>query len=197
MTKLEFLKKLDQELSQLPEAERRKHLCFYEESIDDRMEDGMSEKDAVEAVGDPAEAARQILEETPLHLLVKTRVEPKGGWSPLTIVLAIIGFPIWLPLLLTVFAVAACIYAVLWSLVLTAVAVALALLAGAVGCLLYPFFVAMTGMGSPVLFIGLGLAGLGLAALSAVGVWYAVKGTVKLTVRLAKGIKSLFIRKEK
>ena len=197
MNKQDFLTQLRKKLDGFPRDEVEERLTFYRDMIDDRMEDGMSEKDAVEAVGDPAEAARQILEETPLPLLVKTRVEPKGGWSPLTIVLAIIGFPIWLPLLLTVFAVAACMYAVLWSLVLTAAAVMLALLAGAVGCLLYPFFVAMTGMGSPVLFIGLGLAGLGLAALSAVGVWYAVKGTVKLTVRLAKGIKSLFIRKEK
>jgi DUF4097 and DUF4098 domain-containing protein YvlB len=55
MTKREFLDMLNRQTSLLPEAERDRLLEYYGEIIDDRMEEGLSEADAVAALGDPAE----------------------------------------------------------------------------------------------------------------------------------------------
>lgn len=44
MTKLKFLKKLSYELGCLEKREREKSLSYYSEIIDDRIENGLSEK---------------------------------------------------------------------------------------------------------------------------------------------------------
>ncbi len=55
MTKREFMELLNKQTSRLPEAERNRLLEYYGEIIDDRMEEGLSEAEAVAALGDPAE----------------------------------------------------------------------------------------------------------------------------------------------
>ena len=51
MTKDEFMARLRKALSGLPESEISRTLDFYDEMIDDRIEDGMTESAAVEAAG--------------------------------------------------------------------------------------------------------------------------------------------------
>ena len=50
MTKTEFFAALDALLEHLPEEERKKTLDYYEEAIADRMDDGMTEEEAVAAL---------------------------------------------------------------------------------------------------------------------------------------------------
>ena len=47
MTKAEYLSRLESLLSCLPESQRAESLAFYEEMILDRMEEGLSEEEAV------------------------------------------------------------------------------------------------------------------------------------------------------
>ena len=62
MTKAEFLRALAGELSRLPETERREHLDYYSELIDDMMEeDGLSEQEAVDRLDDVYAIAADIL----------------------------------------------------------------------------------------------------------------------------------------
>ena len=62
MTKAEFLRALAGELSRLPETERREHLDYYSELIDDMMEeDGLSEREAVDRLDDVYAIAADIL----------------------------------------------------------------------------------------------------------------------------------------
>ena len=49
MTKAEFLKALEEKLSALSAEDRAASLAYYEEIIDDRMEEGLCEADAVAA----------------------------------------------------------------------------------------------------------------------------------------------------
>lgn len=58
MTKHEFLEMLNNLTSHLSEAERGRLLEYYGEIIDDRMEEGLSEAEAVAALGDPAALTR-------------------------------------------------------------------------------------------------------------------------------------------
>lgn len=79
MDRAAFLKALQEQLRRLPEQERQQSLHFYDEMIDDRMEEGMEEQAAVAALGDPGEIARQVLMELSLPKLVKTRLRPSGS----------------------------------------------------------------------------------------------------------------------
>ena len=51
MRKQEFLVQLRKGLSGLPQDEIEERLTFYEEMLDDRIEEGLSEEQAVLAVG--------------------------------------------------------------------------------------------------------------------------------------------------
>lgn len=65
MTKQDFLAALERALAKLPHAEVQQAIAFYDEAISDRVEDGMSENDAVASLGDVDEIARQIASEIP------------------------------------------------------------------------------------------------------------------------------------
>ena len=65
MKRSEFLEKLKAQLWALPEGDVQNSLDYYSEMIDDRMEDGLPEEEAVAAVGDLDEIVKQILSETP------------------------------------------------------------------------------------------------------------------------------------
>lgn len=59
MNKQEFLAELQKGLSGLPQEDRDERLTFYGEMLDDRMEEGLSEEEAVAAVGSVEEIVRQ------------------------------------------------------------------------------------------------------------------------------------------
>lgn len=127
MNKKDYLDRLGALLSCLPKDKRAEAVSFYEEAIDDRIEEGMSEEDAVSAMGPVGITAEMILEELPAvpRAVAKTRRK-----SPVLLwVLAIAGSPVWVPLAaafliaavavyLCIWIVAACIWAVAAALVL-------------------------------------------------------------------------------
>ena len=73
MTKTEFLLRLREMLSELPQEDVAERLVFYGEMIDDRMEDGLTEDEAVSGIGQPEEIAQQILAETPVRRTERER----------------------------------------------------------------------------------------------------------------------------
>lgn len=195
MGKNEFLKKLDKLLSQLPDSERGRHLSYYSELIDDMTDNGMSEQEAVAKFGDVNEIANQILTETPLPLLVKTKVKPGGGWTALTIILAILACPIWLPIVISLFAVVLSVFVVLWSVVIAFIAVCLALIISGFALCIAPFVFISVAPAVLVLDIGVGLICIGIGILLGFGTYYIGKGIVKLCSLIGRGIKSVFIKK--
>lgn len=114
MTKLEFIFALKDKLAGFPEDDVTERLGFYTEMIEDRMEEGMSEADAVAAVGSVDEIAEQIRAElSPLENIKKIKTKKKlRVWE---IVLLALGSPLWLSLLIAAFAILISLYAVLWS----------------------------------------------------------------------------------
>lgn len=98
MSKQEFLDALRAKLEGLEDIEAS--LEFYGEAIDDRMESGLTEQEAVAEIGSVEEVAAQILSEMPLPKLIKARATPKGKPSGWQIALIVLGSPVWLPLLL-------------------------------------------------------------------------------------------------
>ena len=115
MNKNEFLTTLRERLNGLPEEDIIKSMDFYGEMIDDRVEDGMSEEEAVAALGSIEEILSQILSEVSLPKLVKEKVKPKRALKVWEIVLLILGAPLWIPILATILLTVLAIYLSVWS----------------------------------------------------------------------------------
>ena len=64
MTKREFLSRLNEGLSGLPQEDAAGRLAFYSEMIDDRIEDGLSEEEAVAGIGPVEKIVAQIIEDS-------------------------------------------------------------------------------------------------------------------------------------
>ena len=100
MNKHEFFEQLGRGLSGLPQEDIDERLTFYGEMIDDRVEDGLTEEEAVAEIGSPDEIASQIISETPLSKLVKQKVKTKRQLKTWEIVLIAVCSPVWVPLLI-------------------------------------------------------------------------------------------------
>ncbi len=59
MNKSEFISALEQKLKGLPREDVEQSIAFYEEMIQDRMEEGLSEEEATAAIGSVEEIAAQ------------------------------------------------------------------------------------------------------------------------------------------
>ena len=193
MTKAEFLAELRAAISGLPEADIEKSLDFYSEMIDDRVEDGLPEEEAVAALGSIEEIKTQILKDIPITKIIKEKVKPKRSLSGLEITLLIVGFPIWLPLLISVAAVIFSVYVTLWSVIVVLYSVDLVFFAGAIAGVLGAIPILFIGNISAMLLVlggGLVCAGLGI-------LWiFVCVGATKAIVWLTKVFfKSLFIGK--
>ncbi len=196
MDRREFTERLRAGLSGLPEEDIERSVEYYEEIIDDRMEDGTDEREAVAALGPVEDIVSQILLDTPLPKLVKARVAPKRKLSVWEIVLLVVGSPVWAPLLIAAAAVVFAVYVVLWSVVVCLFAADLSLAAGAV-----------TGIGGAMAYLragnipaaafslGAGLVCAGLCALFFFVCTAAAKGAVSIGKRIILGVKACFIRK--
>ena len=196
MTKADFLQLLERALSQLSEEERRANLEYYSELLDDMLEEGMTEAEATAKLGSPAAIAESILQEMPLSKLVSTRMKPKSGWTPLAIILAVVGSPVWVPLLLAGVAVVAALFVSIWALAAVAVVGVLALALAVIAAPVLAVRAAVLTLPLGLLLLGGGLVLLGLCVLGGLMAVELCKLLAQLTVLLARKIKGLFIRKE-
>lgn len=197
MKKVEFIAELRKKLSGLPKQEVEERLNFYIEMIDDRIEDGLSEEEAVSQAGTVDEIASQIIADIPLIKIAKERITTKKRLGALATLLLALGSPIWLSLCIAALSVLLSVYAVLWSLIVSAWAVfaafAVSAPAGVVTGIVFSFSGnAPAGIG----IIGASIVCAGLAILAFFGCLAATKGTVRLTKMIGLGIKKCFVKKE-
>lgn len=197
MTKLEFLDELARELGNLSPKDRQDSIDYYREMIDDRVESGMSEAEAVADLGAPQAVAHDILLDTPLPALIKTKCKKKTAWRVWEIILLALGSPIWLSLAVVALSVILVVYAVLWAVIAVLWAADVSLLAiGVVAVGTFGMAVVAAPM-SALLYAGMGLAALGLTILLFFGCLKLTILFAKLSVAILRWIKSLIIGKEK
>lgn len=196
MDKFDFLEELGSRLVGLPKEDRDRFIEYYSEMIDDRVEEGMTEQEAVADIGTPANVAKEILSTIPLTKIVKEKVKPKRRLSVAEIILIVLGAPVWVPVLVSLLSIIFSIYVVLWSVVLTFIgvnitffAVAIALLAAFAGMLITAHV--------PEAFVCLGgcLVMTGLALLTMLFVKVLIKGVIWIGKQIVLGIKYFFVGK--
>lgn len=194
MNKQEFLKQLTAALAGLPQEEVRKTVDYYAEMIDDAVEDGRDEAEVISGFDSMEVIAARVIDGTPIRKFVTADVK-KRGLSATAIVLIIVGSPVWLPILIAMFAVALSLYLTVWSVVLSLFAVFAALaVTGAAMIILTPFLLFVRPMKALFAF-GLALMSAGAAVfMFYISVWSA-KLVIRFTVFLARTIKGIFIKK--
>ena len=198
MNKSEFLLALAEGLASLPWEDTEERLNFYSEMIDDRIEEGLSEEEAVAAVGSPKDIVNQLLADAPLTTIVKSKISQKKSWRAWEIILLVLGSPVWLPLLLAAAAIILSVYVTIWAIVISFWAIFVSFAACGLALIL-------TGIASIFfsnIFVTIALIGCGLIlAGGAIFLFFVCKLLTLGTARLAKimvlGIKKSFSRKER
>jgi uncharacterized membrane protein len=191
VNKQEFLKSLRRGLKGMPKDFIDGHVNFYAEMIDDKIEEGLTEEVAVSSLGSVESIVAQIKVENPT---IATKKSSNNG--ALKVVLIALGSPIWISVLVALFAVIISLYAVIWSLVASLWAVFASLVAvaivGVVGLVWAFFGNALLG----IALLGAGLLSIGLAIFAFFGVKALTKWCIVFTKKSALFIKNLFCKKE-
>ena len=147
MSKEEYLARLQQALAENSISGADQMIEFYGEMIDDRMEEGMTEEEAVASMENVYTVAEQAKIDQPITTLVTTKVRKshekakKEGRGTLWTVLVIIGSPVWVPLLAAFFIILLSLYVAMWAIVAALFVVEIALGASAVACFIGGFTV--------------------------------------------------------
>lgn len=207
MNKQEFLYELKGKLWALSEDEKKSSLEYYTEMIDDRMEDGLSEEDAVAAIGTLDEIVEQIMSESPHAPAVVNKEEKqtaqpeqakkKGRVQTWIIVLLILGAPLWISLVGGLGSGVLGIYVSLWAVVIALYATTFALAVCAIGLMVAAFSLLwIRQLGKGTVMVGGALICAGLAILIFLLSNLAAKGLVALTKLIWNGVTGIFQRKE-
>lgn len=194
MSKQELLAQLRKALTGLPQADIEERLAFYSEMIDDQIEEGLSEEEAVSAVGAVDEIVTQAATETPFSKIAKERLKAKRRLRASEIVLLALGSPIWLSLGIAAFAVILSLYVVLWSVIISLWTVFVSLAVCALSSVPVCVILTVSSNGvSGVAVLAAGLVCAGISIFMFYGCKAATKGVLMLTKKIAIWIKNCFI----
>lgn len=197
MNKQEFLENLRNGLAGLSQEDVEERLAFYGEMIDDRMEEGLSEEDAILHIGSVEQIVTQSIADTTVKTRVKEKIKPKKQMGAWEIVLLILGSPIWLSLLIAGMAVIFSLYVSLWSVIISLWSVFGAFIGCSFGSIVSGIIFAYTGhelIG--VAMLGAALVCVGLSIFAFYGCKAATKGILLLTKKMAVWTKRCLMKKE-
>lgn len=196
MTKKEFLSILEKELDMLPREEQNRTVIYYEELIEDRMEDGMTEEEAVRGVGNPKQVAREVIEENEGELWEKIENPNHSLGAKIGIwTVILLGAPIWASVLLAIILCILSGYLVIWTVPLIGASFTLAFgVIGVYGVISFPFAL-FDGVGIGIVHLGTAMLGFGLMLIFARSTLWISKKIIDITWSFTKFISSRFRRR--
>ncbi len=192
MNKQEYLNALRDALEKQSISNIDNMIEYYDEMICDRMEDGMSEEDAVNSMDSITDIVHEAVLDKSVPTLVKEKVKKSRdkakseGKEWIWILLAVLGFPVWFPLVLTFAILLFVFFLVFWILVGTLFIIVLALGISAVACFLTSFTVLFGYISFPGFVVSLGGA-LALAGITIL-LWKPIVAFSKVAAGFFKDI---------
>ena len=191
MSKSEFLFRLSQALEGIPEKE--KALAYYSEMIDDRMEDGMSEEEAVNSMESVESIRDKFIYETPFQNFIKEKAsKPLSGVS---IILIVLGFPVWFPLLIAAGAVAFSVFITVAALLISLYAVLISFALSGVFAIFSSALLFAVKPAAALFCIGSGLILIALSLLLVYPSFYAGHQLIRFMKFIGYKIKTAFVRR--
>ena len=192
MNKKQFCTLLENELRlYLSSKEVYKTLNFFKEIIDDRVDEGLSEEEAVSQLGNIDDIVGQILDEHNIKKRQKKlvwRFIPQKTPSAANIIIAILLFPIWI----TIFSLVASFFLVFISLIFSLVVSVIAFFVGGIALILKaPFYLiyekniayCLDTLGFGFIITGIGL----------IGIYYLLKSLKKVR-KNSWSFKKMFVK---
>ena len=165
--------------------------------IEDKIEDGMTEENAVSELETPAEIAKKVLSETSISKLVKAKLKPSRELKGWEIALLVLGAPLWLPLIIAFAAVLLTVYAVIWSVIISLYCIDLSFAVCVLGGTAQGIIFAFGGNVVPsVFYFGASIACFGIAVLLFFAFGRISGALVSASRHLVLKTKSIFIKKE-
>lgn len=191
MHKQEFLNALRIKFSDLPKQEVEERINFYSEMIDDQIEEGCTEQEAVSKIGSEDDISAQIVSDIPLTKTVKERILPKKHLKAWEIVLLALGSPIWISLAIAAVAIIFSLYITLWAVITSVWTVFISFTVCAIGGLIASAVFTVTGSKlTGLAMLSVVFAFIGLSIFLLFGCRAATKGALLIT-------KKCFVKKEK
>ena len=201
MNKTEFLEKLKIALSHFSNDQVTETLHYYEEAIDDRIEDGMTEEEAVSDLETIEEIAHTMELELPMSVVMKKKINllksETNDHKTLWMVLAICGAPLWFPLLFAGVLLILSVYIVIWSLIFSLVIAVASFALASISCVFS--FVAQLIEGSflsAFQTLGGSIACAGLFLMLYKPMIELVKQLIEVTKKFGKWLKKMIIGKK-
>ncbi len=225
MNKEQFLWELQNRLQALNYNEVQKVVAFYAESIDDRTDSGLTQEEAVAQLGNLNDIVAEIMADVATDGIQNevsatgaqykngevyaqggqfnnnaqyqnsAQQKENSGSKALWVILAIVGFPIWGPLLIAAVAVVFSVFISIWAVVISLFTVPIVLLITGIALI-----VAMVGTFTINAFTSFALFGaalilVGISVLLFAAMVLVFKYTAKFTGFAAKGIAGIFSKK--
>jgi len=193
MNKQGFLAELEIALAGIPHIEMQKTIDYYREYIEDCIEDGIDETEAINSIESIDVIVEKIINEIPIHKFVSESVKSKK-YGRVKVALIILGIPVWLPLLIAFLATAFCLYISVWSVIISLFAAALGLTIGGLGYAVSSFMFLGKNILSVLFMLGGGLICIGIGILIFILSIELSKLFIEFTKRAARSIKAMFIK---
>lgn len=190
MVRKKFDKKLRKSLKGLSRQERQEVIDYYNEMIDDSIESGKTEEQAIEELGSPEDLAKKILSENypvePISADKGGGKKKKSGLKPLWIMLIIIGSPLWLCIAVVAFGVALVLLVCALVLAVSLIAFCGGSVGGGIAMAIYGLIMLFIEFGYGLAFLGGGLCFFAFGALTAIGLFKLCKRIFGKSRRKAK-----------
>lgn len=182
MSEKEYLKKLKRSLSPLKKKDRDSLLDFYKEMIEDKMENGKTEYEAVSELEPVETVAARTLDEYGIEKN-DPKTKSKTRLSPLAIVLIIVGSPLWIGL--AAGAVGAAVGLLCGALAVVVSVVVACFCLTLCGPIIFVSGIVrlFTDVGSGLIAMGSGLVATAIGVIGAIGIY-------KLTIFIIEKIKN-------
>lgn len=190
MTKTIFLSDLKKKLIGLKSAEREKFISYYDEMIEDLMENGKTEEEAVHDIGDVNKIAKDIMDDSELG----SGKSMSMGMKTVIATLIILGFPMWGSLLLAAASLVLSAYIVIWCLPIVTGSVAVAGIFSGVISAFGSFFILSDSVGRAVFQFGYGMFLTGLGILFSIITVYVSKFIVGVSKKFTLWLVHFFKR---
>ena len=195
MTKQAFINELERKLWRLSPRDREERISFYSEMIDDHIEEGMSEAEAIQSIGSIDAIVCEIFNEQSHPKAPTAKESAKRSRKTSEIVLLVLGSPLWLSLVVVAFVVIVSLVLTLWSVVATLWSLVIALPLTTIVCIIKVFVVLLEGhTATSLVLLACSILATGLTIFAFLDAKQATRGAWWLTRGLAI---SLFRRKEK
>lgn len=165
-TKQDYLRRLAQKLSALPEHERQDALEYYEGYLSDAEDEQL----AITQLGSPGEVAADILADYMARPAATTsytsfKERKRGAKVAWAFVIGIFALPIGLPLLITAAVLIFALFVTLGALIFSFGVAAVSIVAAGLVSLVVAPFVLIQSFGTGLLALGYGLISLGVGIL--------------------------------